>query len=144
MPLVVHTNVGAYGRAQAQVFVEQLLPAAPDVVVQIAHLWGGNDYTPDALAVFADAVASGDPRAKNLYFDLTEIEAVAGHSPEAMAEIARTLRRIGLQRVLYGSDAAATRQDPPTALRWSRLRYRLPLTDEELAIVAGNVAPYLR
>ena len=61
-----------------------------------------------------------------------------------MREIARFIRRIGLGRVLYGSDAAATEDAPPTALRWSRLRRALPLTNEELRVVAGNVAPYMR
>src|SRR5919107_664927 len=39
LSLVVHTNVRPYGREQAEVFLKELLPAAPDVVVQIAHLW---------------------------------------------------------------------------------------------------------
>lgn len=61
-----------------------------------------------------------------------------------MEEIAGFLRRIGLRRVLYGSDAAATADAPPTALRWARLRRALPLTNEELKVVASNVAPYMR
>jgi predicted TIM-barrel fold metal-dependent hydrolase len=144
LAIVVHTNVRPYGREQAEVFLKELLPAAPDVPVQIAHLWGGNEFRPDALKVFADAVAARDPRTKNLYFDLTEVEAAAGDSAETMREIARFIRRIGLRRVLYGSDAAATADAPPTALRWARLRRKLPLTNEELRVVAGNVAPYMR
>lgn len=147
LALVVHTNARPYGREQAEIFLKELLPAAPDVVVQIAHLWGGNEFRPDALAVFADAVASGDPRARNLYFDLTEVEpaaAITSDPGRTMQEIARFLRRIGLKRILYGSDAAATEGAPPTALRWARLRRALPLTNEELRVVASNVAPYVR
>lgn len=147
LALVVHTNVRPYGREQAEAFLKELLPAAPDVVVQIAHLWGGNEFKPDALAVFADAVAARDPRAKNLYFDLTEVEPAAefsGKPEETMREIARFLRRIGLGRILYGSDAAATADAPPTSLRWARLRRALPLTDDELKTIANNVAPYMR
>jgi predicted TIM-barrel fold metal-dependent hydrolase len=147
LALVVHTHVRPYGREQAEVFVKELLPAAPDVVVQIAHLWGGNEFKPDALAVFADAVAAKDPRAKNLYFDLTEVEPAAEYSgkpEETMREITRFLRRIGLSRILYGSDAAATADAPPTSLRWARLRRALPLTDDELKTIANNVAPYMR
>jgi predicted TIM-barrel fold metal-dependent hydrolase len=146
LALVVHTNVRPYGREQVEVFLKELLPAAPDVVVQIAHLWGGNEFAPAALGVFADAVAAKDPRTKNLYFDLTEVEAAAAISSnpaETMQAIARRLRQIGLKRILYGSDAAATADAPPTSLRWARLRHRLPLTNEELRIVAGNVAPYM-
>jgi len=147
LAVVAHTNVRPYGREQAEVFLKELLPAAPDVVVQIAHLWGGNEFAPAALGVFADAVAAKDPRTKNLYFDLTEVEAAAAVSSdpaETMREIARLIRRIGLGRILYGSDAAATPDSPPTSLRWARLRRALPLTNEELRVVAGNVAPYMR
>ncbi|MDQ1524489.1 MAG: hypothetical protein QOE47_2413 [Pyrinomonadaceae bacterium] len=147
LALVVHTNVRPYGRAQAEAFLKELLPAAPDVPVQIAHLWGGNEFTPDALRVFADAITARDPRTKNLYFDLTEVEAAADitSDPSAtMKEIARFIRQIGLKRILYGSDAAATADAPPTSLRWARLRRKLPLTNEELKVVAGNVAPYMR
>ncbi|HEY0171649.1 MAG TPA: amidohydrolase family protein [Pyrinomonadaceae bacterium] len=147
LAIVVHTHTRPYGREQAEVFLKELLPAAPDVVVQIAHLWGGNEFKPDALTVFADAVAAKDPRAKNLYFDLTEVEpaaAITSDPGRTMQEIARFIRRIGLRRVLYGSDAAATPDAPPTSLRWARLRHRLPLTNEELRVVASNVAPYMR
>ena len=147
LSLVVHTNVRPYGREQAEVFLKELLPAAPNVVVQIAHLWGGNEFVPAALDVFADAVASGDTRAKNLYFDLTEVEPAAvfsGNTGETMQAIVRRIRRIGLKRILYGSDAAATADAPPTSLRWARLRHKLPLTNEELKVIAGNVAPYMR
>ena len=147
MAIVVHTNTRPYGRPQAEVFLNELLPAAPNVVVQIAHLWGGNEFVPEVLEVFAHAVAAKDPRVKNLYFDLTEIEpaaAITSNPAETMQEIARFLRRIGLKRILYGSDAAATADAPPTALRWARLRRTLPLTNDELKVVASNVAPYMR
>lgn len=147
LAIVVHTNVRPYGREQAEVFLKELLPAAPNVVVQIAHFWGGNEFVPAALKVFADAVAAGDPRTKNLYFDLTEIEpaaAITSNPDETMQEIVRFIRQIGLKRILYGSDAAATSDAPPTSLRWARLRRRLPLTNKELRIVANNIAPYMR
>lgn len=147
MAIVVHSRGrGAYGREHAEVLLKELLPAAPDVVVQIAHLWGGNQFSPEALAVFADAVSSGDPRAKNLYFDLTEVELVAGHSEESIRTIAKRIRQIGLGRILYGSDATSaqgTIGHLQPALRWSRLRARLPLTNEEMQTIASNVAPYL-
>ena len=144
LAIVVHTNVRPYGREQAEVFVKELLPQAPDVVVQIAHFWGGNEFRPEALAVFADAVAAKDPRARNLHFDLTEVEAAAGEDSTTWQEITRQIRRIGHDRVLYGSDAAAVPESPPTSLRWARLRRAIPLMNAELADIADNVAPYLR
>jgi predicted TIM-barrel fold metal-dependent hydrolase len=147
LAIVVHTNVNPYGREQAEMFLKELLPTAPNVVVQIGHLWGGNQFVPSALKVFADAVASGDPRTKNLYFDLTEIEpaaAITSNPEKTMQEIAGFIRQIGLRRILYGSDATATSDAPPTSLRWARLRGKLPLTNKELRVVANNVAPYMR
>ena len=31
--------------------LEEILPAAPDVPIQIAHLWGGADISEEALGV---------------------------------------------------------------------------------------------
>ncbi|HEU0015320.1 MAG TPA: amidohydrolase family protein [Longimicrobium sp.] len=144
MAIVVHSEPrGEYGRAQAQAFLDVLLPAAPDVPVQIAHLWGGNQYRAEPLAVYADAIAAGDPRTRNLYFDLTEIVPGAGGSADALREIAERIRQIGPDRVLYGSDAT-TAGGARIAQRWAELRHRLPLTDAELRDIADNVAPYLR
>jgi hypothetical protein len=46
MAIAVHTHANIdhhrpYGAKEARVFLEQLLPEAPDVTVQIAHLAGG-------------------------------------------------------------------------------------------------------
>ena len=46
MPIVVHIRASfsleaAYGRDEARVFLSELVPAAPDVVIQIAHMAGG-------------------------------------------------------------------------------------------------------
>jgi predicted TIM-barrel fold metal-dependent hydrolase len=144
MAIVVHSEArGEYGRAHAEAFLDRLLPAAPDVPVQIAHLWGGNQYRAEPLAVYADAIAAGDPRTRNLYFDLAEAVPGALGSDEALREIAQRIRQIGLDRVLYGSDAT-TADGARIAQRWAQLRHRLPLTDAELQDIADNVAPYLR
>ncbi|HEX6159030.1 MAG TPA: amidohydrolase family protein, partial [Thermoanaerobaculia bacterium] len=61
------------GGEVARIFLEQLLPLAPDVPVQIAHMAGGGRSTEPALTVFADAIAAGDPRTKRLYFDVATL-----------------------------------------------------------------------
>lgn len=144
MAIVVHSEArGAYGRVHAEAFLNTLLPAAPDVPVQIAHFWGGNQYRAEPLAVYAAAVAAGDPRTRNLYFDLAEIVPGALGSEDALREIAQWIRQIGVDRVLYGSDAT-TAGGARVAQRWAQFRHRLPLTDAELRDIADNVAPYLR
>ena len=119
-------------------------PSAPDVQIQIAHLWGGADVSEDALGVFADAVSSGDSRARNLYFDLTEMDRAIGDSEDTWARIADRIRQIGMERILYGSDMRHHPLGPPSTLGWSRLARALPLTDAEIADIADNVAPYLQ
>jgi predicted TIM-barrel fold metal-dependent hydrolase len=111
--------------------------------VQIAHAGGAGRYVyDDILGLFADACAAGDPRVRNVYFDLATVvdESV---SEEMLAKLAAHLRRIGLDRVLYGSDMPTGSRLPPVSA-WAVTRRLLPLTDDELRIVAGNVAPYLR
>src|SRR5207302_4022153 len=80
MAIVVHLRASfskglPYGANEARVFLNEILPAAPDVPVQIAHLAGGGGYddraAEDALAVFADAMSSHDPRTKHLYLDVS-------------------------------------------------------------------------
>jgi predicted TIM-barrel fold metal-dependent hydrolase len=129
----------AYGREDAEVFLNQILPAAPDIPVQIAHFAGGGPgYTDEALAVYADAITASDPRTKNLYFDIATV--AEGQSNEVLQTFARRIRQIGLHRVLYGTDLA-----PPTARQsWMTFRTTVPLTEEEIKTIAGNVAPYLR
>jgi predicted TIM-barrel fold metal-dependent hydrolase len=132
----------SYGPEHSRIFLEKLLPEAPDITVQIAHMAGAGRYEyDDVLAVFADAVSAGDPRMKNVYFDLTTV--VTDTQPSEKLElIARRLRQIGLERILFGSDTVLPSRPPPL-LAWAMVR-RLPLTDDELRIIANNVAPYLR
>lgn len=139
MPIVVHlwTLDRTYGREHAEIFLNQLLPEVPDVVVQIAHFAGGGPgYTDEALGVYADAIQKGDPRTKNLYFD---VATVADEQSEAtLKQFAARIRQVGVKRVFYGSDLG-----PPYARQeWMTFRTTVPLTDEEIRAIAENVAPY--
>lgn len=141
LAIVAHLWVGeeTYGREDAEIFLSQILPAAPDIPVQIAHFAGGGPgYTDEALAVYAEAIAANDPRTKNLYFD---IATVADIQPvEVLQKFAQRIRQVGLQRVLYGTDAGP----PPARQSWANFRATVPLSDEEIRTIAGNVAPYFR
>jgi predicted TIM-barrel fold metal-dependent hydrolase len=144
LPIVAHIEeFQDYGRAQAEIFLNQILPAAPDIPIQIAHMAGAAPgYRDASFEVFATARQSGDPRMKNVFVDVAS-NVVAGSSREELELIARRLRQFGFDRVLFGSDRLPTLagDDPRTA--WLSFR-RLPLTDDEFRIVARNVAPYLR
>ncbi|MDQ4122377.1 MAG: amidohydrolase family protein [Acidobacteriota bacterium] len=145
LAIVAHLwRIGDYetkGNEDAKVFLDKLLPEAPDIVVQIAHMAGGGRATEAALAVFAEAVAAKDPRTKNLYFDVTTL--VSADSPRSILQrdVAR-MRQIGLDRILWGSDM--TSSENPADKQWLFFRALMPLTDNELRQIANNIAPYLR
>ena len=136
----------AYGRDEARTFLNEILPAAPDIPVQIAHLAGaGPGYADplvdDALGVFVEAIAKGDHRAKNLYFDVTTM-VPRRMPPDRRQLVATRIRQLGLQRILYGSDAAVRGNLPPKE-GWEAFR-SLPLSEDEFRTIAGNVPPYFR
>jgi uncharacterized protein len=152
MAIVVHMRASfsarlPYGRNEARMFLDEILPAAPDVPIQIAHLAGGGGYddpaADEALDVFAEAIARHDPRTKHLYFDISGAAGFDLNMPPAKAkQAAARIRRLGLDRILFGSDTATGGNlDPRQA--WIAL-HQLPLTDAEFQKIANNVAPYMR
>lgn len=149
MAIVVHmrssvTAKRLYGAPSARAFLNDVLPLAPDVPVQIAHLAGAGGYddpaVDEALAVFVDAVANRDPRMKNVYFDASGVIGVEKPT-EKLDLVATRIRQIGVGRVLYGSDGALPPAYTPKKA-WEAFR-RLPLTDAEFKIIANNRAPYM-
>jgi predicted TIM-barrel fold metal-dependent hydrolase len=151
MAIVVHLRASIskqrpYGAEQGRAFLEQLLPAAPDVPVQVAHLASsgpGYDDPPahDVMAVLADAVEKRDPRTRRLLFDVTTN---VGRDTSAVndALVTKLIRQVGVDRILYGSDAAIGENLRPRE-GWAAFR-RLPLTDREFETIARNVMPSLR
>jgi uncharacterized protein len=68
-----------------------------------------------------------------------------GMPREECEMLARRMRQLGLNRVLFGSDiVAGANENPPPDQQWSWLKRLLPLTREELAQIAGNLPPYMR
>jgi predicted TIM-barrel fold metal-dependent hydrolase len=142
----MHANIDhhrPYGAKEARIFLEQLLPEAPDVTVQIAHLAGGGGYddpaTDEALSVFIRAIERKDQRMKNVYFDACGIT-IPGMWEDKASLIVERIRQIGTQRILYGSDAATSDNLPKVTLqRW----HKLPLTPEEFRQIENNIAPYV-
>ena len=76
---------------------------------------------------------------KNVYFDACGI-ALPGMWKDKADLVVQRIRQIGINRVLYGSDAATADNLPKDALsRWRKL----PLTQLERQTVETNFAPYL-
>jgi predicted TIM-barrel fold metal-dependent hydrolase len=61
--------------------------------------------------------------------------------PAELQQIAARIRQIGVERMLYGSDAAASPVTYPRA-GWAAFR-RLPLTEAEFDTIARNISPYM-
>jgi predicted TIM-barrel fold metal-dependent hydrolase len=148
MAIVAHVRASVtaklpWGREEASIFLNELLPAAPDVVVQVAHLASAgspqDDGAQQALDVFVDAVARNDPRTRHLYFDATMVGEPP--TPDNAQRWAAAIRRVPT-RVLFGSDATTAAITPGGA--WTAMRKLLPLTDDEFEVIANNTAPYMR
>src|SRR5688572_16282485 len=150
MAIVVHMRASIskkrpYGPEQARAFLE-LLSVAPDIPVQIAHLASSGPGYDDPLGhsvikVLADAVAKNDPRTRRLWFDVAS-NASPANSAELSELLVSLIRRIGVRRILYGTDAATGNNLRPRE-SWGAFR-QLRLSEKELKTIARNVAPYLR
>ena len=154
MAIVVHMHASVdkqrpYGSREARTFLEELLPAAPDVPVQIAHLAGAGAYddsTDAALGVFADAIAHHDRRTAHLYFDTSvgvdgSVGALSRMPLERRQRIVARMRQIGLDRFLFGCDAAASGNGPKECVSGFR---SLPLTDADFEKIFNNLGPYMQ
>lgn len=151
MAIAIHLRASislkrAYGAPQANIFLKELMPLASDVTVQIAHLAGagpGYEDPPanEVMRVFAEAAAKGDPQARRIWFDVASI-ATPSISPAHAQEMAQRIRQIGVDRILFGSDAVTPGNMAPSKA-WAAFR-ALPLSEQEVGAIATNIAPYLR
>ena len=146
LPIVIHlwTIDKDYGATFSEALLNEVLPAAPDIVVQIAHMAasGPGYHSDDAFEVFAKAAESNDPRMRLVYTDVASM-VTKDMDPQSLELVARRLRQFGIERVLFASDRAPRGANDTPAEAWSAFR-RLPLTAEEFKAIAGNSAPYLR
>jgi predicted TIM-barrel fold metal-dependent hydrolase len=148
MPIVVHFSPRGgvpYGRQFVQTFFDKVLPGAPDIPIQIAHLASQghlDERTDSALTVFVDRIKAHDPRAKNLWFDVATA-VTRETSPKAAAHVAAVIRDLGVDRILYGSDTPDKDHLTP-ATGWAAFYEKVPLTDAEFRTIANNVPPYAR
>lgn len=106
--IMIHmrTRAADYGARDVEAFIDQVLPAAGDQPVMIAHAagWGGIDVnTLDALGAFADALERKPELGRHLSFDLAQVF-TDKTSVEDRAKMAALLRRIGLEHFVAGSD----------------------------------------
>jgi predicted TIM-barrel fold metal-dependent hydrolase len=150
MPIVIHFGNGTSDEVDAELFIREVLPAAGQSWVQIAHLGGGapiegeertgpNAIHPNlrVLESFANHVSRGDPSTRHLLFDLSYAPLPNNDKPAQIAFVVRQMRRIGISRFVFGSDYNVLTPVKEIA----RLKM-LKLTQKELAVVQKNCAPW--
>ncbi len=150
MAIAVHMRASfsknrPYGPEQARLFLE-LLAFAPDIPVQVAHMASaGPGYVDppayEVIEVLAEAIEKKDSRTRKLYFDVAS-NAHPENSADASERMVKLIRRIGVKRILFGSDAASGDNLRPLEA-WQAFR-GLKLSEKEIKTIAKNVAPYLR
>jgi uncharacterized protein len=125
--------------------LKDVLSAARDVPVQIAHLAGAGGYDDpaidQALSVFVEAIAAADRRMAHVYFDASGVAGL-GQWVDKKDLIATRIRQLEVRRVLYGSDGAAGDNLRPREA-WAAFR-QLPLSEAEFHAIETNVASYMR
>lgn len=143
IPIVAHLQTQTeYGAREARIFLNDVLSKAPDIVVQIAHMAGsGPGWNDEAMAVYADAIRAGDPRTAKLYFDVATV--AEGQSYGRLVILAERIRQVGIERILYGSDASFSTRPTPRQ-QWAMFQGYVPISQGEISAIAQNVAPYLK
>ncbi len=150
MAIVVHlrssvTRNRSFGAREAKIFLHEVLPSARHVPIQIAHLGGAggfDDPSVDAAdSVFIDAIERREVTMTNVYFDISGVAGL-GQWKAKKTLIAKRIRQIGVNRILWGSDGAfGGGMTPRQALQTYR---ELPLTQAEFHTIDTNVAPYMQ
>jgi predicted TIM-barrel fold metal-dependent hydrolase len=141
-PVLVHMRARGgsnYGAEDARIFIEKVVPMAKDIDIIVAHLGasgpGYGAQADEVMAAFGDAADRKDPAMRNVYFDVAT-NVTAEISPEEAALVAKRLRQIGVQKVLYGSDL----NPPGGTIRsgWEIFRSKVPLTPAEFQEIASH------
>jgi predicted TIM-barrel fold metal-dependent hydrolase len=147
-PVLVHMRARGgtnYGAEDAQIFLDKIVTAAPDIEIVVAHLGASSPGYPaqndEVMAVFAAAAERKDPRMNNLYFDVSA-NVTAEFTAADGALVAQRIRQLGPRRILYGSDLTP----PGGSIRqgWEIFRSRIPLTPAELQQIASNQPRFAR
>ncbi len=140
IPIVIHIGGGKVDASDAELFIRDVLPSAGESWVQIAHAGGGlplhDGNHVGVLRTFADHIVRNDPATRHVLFDLSYVPA-PGEGREDAAALTQQIRRIGIQRFLFGSDFNVLTLDEET-----KNLGRLGLTKEEWETLRQNCAPW--
>ncbi|MGZ3367261.1 MAG: amidohydrolase family protein, partial [Caulobacteraceae bacterium] len=144
LPTIIHLrNRVEWGEAQANAFIDQILPSAAGLPIQVAHGagWGALDQpTVAALDAFSKAIAEHKPGTEALTFDLAIVLA-PWTKPEDPGHFVEVMRTVGMDRFEVGSDWPA-KYTPGEEVTF--LQKTLPLTEAEWRVILAHRGKYLR
>ncbi|HEX7154087.1 MAG TPA: amidohydrolase family protein [Thermoanaerobaculia bacterium] len=148
VPVLAHMRArggAAYGAEDAQLFLDKIVPQAPDIEIVIAHLGASSPGYPaqndEVMAVFAAAAERNDHRMRNLYFDVSA-NITDEITPADAALVAQRIRQVGPKRILYGSDLSVP--GGSIARGWEIFRTRIPVSAEDLQQIINNRTRFAR
>lgn len=141
LPMIIHIGGGEFDGEDAESFIQKVLPSAGTSWVQIAHAGGGlplhEDSQVQILRTFARHFENDDPLTQRVLFDVSYVPATEA-GPELVAGLVSEMRRIGMNRMLFGSDFNILM--PAAQIEAFE---RLDLTEEELQILRESCAPWV-
>lgn len=140
LPIVMHIGYEGSDSTVTEFFIREVLPAAGESPVQIAHAAGGmppaKGIQRDVLRVFADHFQRGDSTVARVQFDLSFFPSPDASDAEVRQQM-QEVRRIGVNRFLFASDF-----DVQTPQQQVALMARMHLTARELKIIRNNCAAW--
>lgn len=151
LPMLLHLDTQRQGTDTTDVlaFAHTVLEPHPALTVIIAHLGGSGGYGAWTRAVFhtlgewlAARRQAGDAR-PSVYFDISAVllerpsEGVPATTPDEAARLAEDLRAVGLDRIVFGSDAPVFTPAHTAAL----LREIGGLNDAEVTAILQREVP---
>lgn len=155
LPVIIHlqTRRPDFGTDEVNVFVDEVLPAAPNIPVQIAHMGGNSRFDSATVRSFdalVRAIRDHPQRMDDVFFDMglvpfppqraqgdTDRQKIYRRWNRRFAEAVRT---VGPDRVVFATDYPEARP----GLYAERLRESLPLADSTITDLYDDRAPYLR
>jgi len=136
-----------YGEDLAARFMTELMPLAPDVTVQLAHMGGGGIIDAATLAAIR-RFAQDINQFPNLYFDLSAAWARDRDFPASVGRrelrrnrqnVARAVEWLGAERILFASDWDSIEVRDTLHRLWRGSG----LDEAQIRTILNNRAPYL-
>ena len=151
LAIVIHmqTRPSTYGPEDATIFLRDVLPSAPHVTIQIAHVGSGGGLDKGVLAVlavFAAAIHDKPKLSAHLQFDTAMVPDLFSNKRKLsaakgdVAELDTVMHKIGMKRFLPASDYTLGLD---LKAYFTNQKASFALGDTEWRTIARNRAPYV-